>query len=60
MPWRPDEVVPGDHGRTVAHRRLAVGDREHLLRVVYEEIGDEIIVITAYTTSKIGEYWRGQ
>jgi hypothetical protein len=54
-----DEIVAGDKGRKVAHKRLPQ-DRNHLLRVVFEEHGDRVVVVTAYVTSKVDKYWRGQ
>ena len=30
----------------------------YLLRVIYEQIGEDKLVITAYQTSKIRKYWR--
>jgi hypothetical protein len=41
----PDNREPGYGGRKIAQRRL---DAEHMLRVVYEEQGDDLVVITFY------------
>jgi hypothetical protein len=35
-----------------------VHDKEHLLRVVYEEKEESYEVITAYLASQIGRYWK--
>ena len=32
--------------------------KEFLLRVIYEESGEDKLVVTAYQTSKIQKYWR--
>lgn len=50
----PDYVGKGYGGREVA-QKLTDGK---LLRVIYEKHGDEIIVITAYKTSKVEKYLR--
>ena len=40
----PDEVVPGHSGRFVAHKYKGV----YVLRVVYEQLGDALVVVTVY------------
>ena len=42
---RPDLVQPGHHGRQVAQGEL---DERHVLRVVFVEKEDEIVVVTFY------------
>ena len=54
----PDQVVAGHGERWVAHRRMMMMDKERLLRVVFEETGNTLVVVTAYLTSDIGRYWR--
>ena len=54
-----DQVVKGYGGRKVAQKKYMIGEREFLLRVVYEESEDTLKVITAYLTSKVHRYWRG-
>ena len=54
----PEQVVEGHGGRQVAHKRMTVADKEHLLRVVYEETETTLVVVTAYLTSAIARYWR--
>jgi hypothetical protein len=55
----PEQLIDEDE-RKVAQSRFVdpTGEREHLLRVVYEPEGDDKLVITAYKTSKVRKYWR--
>lgn len=41
----PDKVTPGKKARLIAQKAL---DEEHLLRVIYEVKGKEIVIITFY------------
>ncbi|MBO8175060.1 MAG: DUF4258 domain-containing protein [Thermococcus sp.] len=50
----PDKVEEGHFGRKVAQKNID----GKLIRVIYEEHEDEIIVITAYITSKVDKYLR--
>ncbi|GFP33623.1 hypothetical protein HKBW3S42_02186, partial [Candidatus Hakubella thermalkaliphila] len=34
------------------------GDKEYLLRVIYEEKEELYVVVTTYRTSQIDRYWR--
>lgn len=43
--YHPDRRLPGYGGRKIAHRRL---DADHVLRVVYEQQGDDLVVVTLY------------
>ena len=54
----PEQVVEGYAGRRVAHKRVAMEEKERLLRVVYEETESTLVVVTAYLTSDIARYWR--
>lgn len=57
----PEAVVPGQPGRKVFMRRyfdMLLG-QEMLLRIVVEETGQEIVVVTLYKTSHIEKYLRG-
>ena len=47
----PELVLPGNYGRSIAHG--TIGER-HILRVIYEEDG-EIVIVTLYPTRK-GRY----
>jgi hypothetical protein len=55
----PDQIVKGYGGRKVAQKKYKMGEGEFLLRVVYEEGQNTLKVITAYLTSKVRRYWRG-
>jgi len=54
----PDQIVDGYGGCKVAHRKYILGDKEYLLRVVYEEKEAVYEVVTTYLTSQIGRYWK--
>ena len=54
----PSQVVEGYGDRKVAHRKYIVGNKEYLLRVVYEEEEEKGVVLTAYLTSQIDRYWK--
>jgi len=54
----PTQVVDGYGGRKVARKKFLRGDKEYLLRVVYEETQDRYTVVTAYITSQIDRYWK--
>ena len=57
MEW-PDQIVEGYGGRKVAHRKYVVGNKERLLRVVFEEKEGYYSVVTGYLTSQIQRYWK--
>jgi hypothetical protein len=42
----PQQVVEGHGGRWIAHRLMAMARKEYLLRVVYEETEDALVVVT--------------
>lgn len=52
----PDKISSGYGGRKIAQAEL---DKEHVVRVVYEEQGDEILVVTFYPTRK-GRYEKNK
>jgi hypothetical protein len=56
-----DAVAPGHGGRKVYMRQYhdAVLDQEMLLRVIVEETEMEIVVVTAYKTSRAERYLKG-
>ena len=56
----PSEVVQGYGGRTVAHKHLEINEKKFLLRVVYEESENALTVITAYLTTQIDRYSKGE
>lgn len=54
----PGQVLV-ERGRKVAQGRQTRADgREYLLRVIFEEHGDDIVVVSMYETSKLAKYWR--
>ena len=53
----PDQVATRG-GRQIAQRRVHHGGKAHLLRVVYEEVDDQVMIVTAYRTSRVSKYWR--
>ncbi len=58
----PDQVAPARPGRVV-HQSLIPGDAaggRRLLRVILEEQGDALVVVTAYVTSRIAKYWQSE
>ena len=40
----------------ISQRRLKLGEKEYLIRVVFKRKGDILVVLTAYKTSKISKY----
>lgn len=58
----PDAVLPGNHpGRRIYHRQMDMGSpsARRLLRVVVEEHEGEIVVVTAYASSRLERYQGG-
>ena len=51
----PDVVSPAVKGRWIAQKRIS---EHHVLRVVYREEGEELVVITFYPGRR--EYYEGQ
>ena len=56
----PGQIVEGYGGRKVAHKKYMIEGKEYLLRVVYEEKEESNEVLTAYLTSQVIRYWRGE
>jgi hypothetical protein len=55
---RPGQVSV-ERGRKVGQSRFArTNGREYLLRVIFEEHGSDVIVVSLYETSKVAKYWR--
>ena len=54
----PDQIVQGYEGRQVAQKIYYEGDKRMLLRIIFESEGDKRVVVTAYVTSRIDQYWR--
>jgi hypothetical protein len=55
----PSQLVEGYGGRKVAHKKYIVEGKEYLLRVIYEEKEDLNVVLSAYLTSQVMRYWKG-
>ena len=53
----PEQIVPNIGGRVVYQSKIPFGNKSYLVRVVVEVTDQEIVVITAYRTSKIDKYW---
>ena len=54
----PEQLIE-ERGRKIAQSRWTTPrGKEHLLRVVYEESGDEIVIVTVHDTSKFQKYRR--
>jgi len=45
----PEKVAPGKRGCLIAHKPVS---QTHLIRVIYEQQGDEIKIITFYPARK--------
>jgi hypothetical protein len=56
----PEQTIPGTKNRYFAQSRYQEGEKEYLLRVLVEQVGNELRVITVYPTSKVRKYWRGE
>jgi hypothetical protein len=54
----PSKIIPGYGGRKIAQRKYIIGEKEYLLRAVYEEEGEKKVVLTAYLTSQIERYGK--
>ena len=50
----PDAVLPGTKGRRIAQKKVS---EHHVLRVVYREEGEELVVITFYPGRR--KYYEG-
>jgi hypothetical protein len=57
----PEQVVQAAKGRKAYQSRLDFGGgRIYLVRVIVDESTKPPSLITAYRTSKIAKYWRGE
>ncbi len=54
----PQQILEGKSNRKVAHRVFKIDNQNFLLRVIFEDYGARLEVITAYLTTKIDKYWR--
>jgi len=54
----PEQLIE-ERGRKIAQSRWTTPlGKRHLLRVVYEESDNKIVVVTVYDTSRVQKYWR--
>ena len=56
----PAQIVDGYGGRKVAQKKYMIEGKEYLLRVVYEEKEGSNEILTAYLTSRVERYWKGE
>lgn len=58
----PQQTLPSAKGRVILQNKYydKVKGKEMLIRVIGEEKGDILMVITAYKTSKVDKYWGGE
>lgn len=56
----PQQKVPSQKNRIICQRKYydKIGGKEMLLRVITEQSGTMIKVISVYRTSKVDKYWR--
>ena len=57
----PPQQIPSKKNRTIIQGKYHDEhfNKEMLLRIIGEELESSFYVITAYRTSKIGKYWKG-
>ena len=55
----PDQAFE-DESRFVAHKKHfdRTKNKKYLYRIFYEKTKEEIIIVSAYKTSKIHKYWK--
>jgi len=58
----PQQVVSLQGARMVYQSRLhdSIEGKEMLYRIILEQREEEVIIITAYKTSRIDKYWLGE
>ncbi len=58
----PQQIVPEHAGRNAYQTQFIdeTSSRPFLVRVIVEEQGGGLIVVTAYRTTKIAKYWRSE
>jgi hypothetical protein len=54
----PQQTLKGKNDRKIAHRIFQIKGQNFLLRVIYEDFGNQLEIVTAYLTTKIDKYWR--
>ena len=55
----PQQNVPAALGRRIHQSRYfdTIEEKEMIIRVIVETLGDDLIVISAYKTSRVRRYW---
>ena len=56
----PEQCHAVRPGRDVLQSRIVVGGKIYLLRVFVDVDRDPAEVVTAYLTSRVAKYWRGE
>jgi len=54
----PEEILKGHYGRKIAQKIYRKSNKDMLLRVIYMEEDEEVVVITSYLTSQMEKYRR--
>ena len=54
----PGQIIDSYSSRKIAQDIVEYKGERFLVRIVYEEIGGELRVITVYLTTKVEKYWR--
>ena len=55
---KPQQILPGKKLRKIAQSIVKLEGLDFLIRVIYEEKGKDLEVLTVYKTTKIEKYWR--
>ena len=56
---KPLQIFLSKNNRKIAQKIFKIEDKDFLLRVIYEDCNNIIMVITAYLTTKIKKFVRG-
>ncbi len=55
----PQQIVPDRKGRTIYQSQVDRGDGKRvLIRAIVVGDADDVVVVTAYRTTRIQKYWR--
>ncbi len=58
---RPQQVIPDKRGRKIYQSQIDRGDGKMvLIRAIVVGDADDVVVVTAYRTTRIHKYWRQQ
>ncbi|MBW2595645.1 MAG: DUF4258 domain-containing protein [Deltaproteobacteria bacterium] len=57
---RPQQKIPSRNNKIILQSKYldSLQNKEMLLRVIGKRTGKEILIITAYKTSRIDRYWQ--